>query len=234
MSRYAKPFSVPISNFFGQMKQPGGRSFAFISGFMIGMLTALGVAFLLMNNFDPFSFSIRGTFNQEADTVVNKSSEINQPERKTIKELLPETQQTYSDSIIPAPSDSNVSVSPADYAATDELIIRRDEMIVSRTMEAARLNTRDQGKLKNDSLLRQLTEAPATDINRYKVEYWRSPVNFRGYKLIRNSLIIFGLSPDIPASLQQSPDYLLLKYGNQTFKLTPVETFEPLPKPSVD
>jgi hypothetical protein len=215
------------------MRQPGGRSIAFVSGLMIGMLSALGIVFLLMNDLDPIKFSYRNPFGSQADTIVDRTSKT--PVITSINKSKPKALPPSADSLEPEPIASDSLLIQERILLPDEnMIIRRDELIETKTIDASRIQTKESSRQKNDSLIRQFSENPPQEEQRYKVEYWKSPVNFKGYRLIRNSLVLFGLSPEVPLTLQQTNDYLLLRYGKQTYKLQPTESFEPLPKVMVD
>lgn len=216
------------------MIQPGGRSFAFVSGMMIGILTALGVVFLVMNDLDPVSFKYRNPFSQTADTIVDKTIQAPHASQK-LKKKPPANMavELVHDSVNTSATDSVFSTI-SDDEPLNELVVKRDEMIASKSIELIRMNSKDPARQKNDSLIRQLMEAPPGEPARVNIEYWRSPVNFRGYRLIRNSLVLFGLNPEIPVSAQSTADAILLKYGSQTFRLTPTDTYQPLPKPITD
>lgn len=216
------------------MRQPGGRSFAFISGFMIGILSALGVVFLLMNDLNPVAFNYKNPFAGEVDTLVDRTVKT-----KILKE--PKKQSPSSVEVVHAVDSTRNLATDTSYTQVNdgngletEPVIRRDELLLSKTIEATRSPQRENPKTKTDSLIRQFSEAAASDPAKYKVEFWKSPVNYKGYRLIRNSLVLFGLSPDVPISLQQESELLILKYGNQTFRLSQSESFEPLPKPLVE
>jgi|SRR6185436_10072030 len=57
-----------------------------------------------------------------------------------------------------------------------------------------------------------------------QVEFWVSPVNYRGYKMSKNKLILFGIEEPDAVKLFRLSDNLYMKYGNDFFRL--VNTFD--------
>lgn len=49
----------------------------------------------------------------------------------------------------------------------------------------------------------------------YAIEYWQSPLNYRGYKTQKNKIILYGLNKDESLKLLRVKDRLYLKFQNQ-------------------
>ena len=67
---------------------------------------------------------------------------------------------------------------------------------------------------------------PSEKIESYTAEFWVSPINYRGYKLVNDKLILFGIEqPDIVV-LYEGNNKLWMRYGNDFFYLESGEYFE--------
>lgn len=49
----------------------------------------------------------------------------------------------------------------------------------------------------------------------YAIEYWQSPLNYRGYKTQKNKIILYGLNKDESLKLLRLKDKLYIKFQNQ-------------------
>lgn len=51
------------------------------------------------------------------------------------------------------------------------------------------------------------------------VEFWESPINYKGYKLEDKMLIVFGISPDAPLRFENHTDGIWMHYNGKVFLL---------------
>lgn len=80
---------------------------------------------------------------------------------------------------------------------------------------------------KRDSLLTNNTKSKQK--NGLYVEFWQSPINYSGYKLGRNTLVLFGFYEYADIRLAYIPNGLLrIQYHEYTFDLECTDTFIPL------
>ena len=83
---------------------------------------------------------------------------------------------------------------------------------------------------KSDSLLKLMENASNTDKTLYKIEFWKSPINYRGFKMIRNNIIAFGLEINELVKLFSYEQQIYLKQGNSVYKLNQTTDFQPFYK----
>ncbi|HRY32728.1 MAG TPA: hypothetical protein P5531_07145 [Bacteroidales bacterium] len=109
-----------------------------------------------------------------------------------------------------------------------DIEVRRDRFLLSRSYRIAgsRDSLRNPGKL--DSILtnnvRTFRQAP----NIMRIEFWKSPVNYTGYKMSNNKIILFGNFDPDQISLELVNHKILLHYKNNTFNLVAGDQFQPL------
>jgi hypothetical protein len=124
------------------------------------------------------------------------------------------TQPSYAASIVDTTS------SPNDTLNNNYETIRKDELLETRLIE---ISSNKINKVNaNDSLLADVANVPASASNVLRtitVEYWQSPINYKGYKMTANKLIIFGLSPDEPLSITELNNDVFLKHANNVYKI---------------
>jgi hypothetical protein len=120
-----------------------------------------------------------------------------------------------------------------------EIVIKRDEFIVSAPIEIINLDHKPSNKsqLKSDSLLAQNSgikdqnkESGKEAKFKYEIEYWQSPVNYRGYRLGVNKFVFFGMDPDEPLSAYYWRGNFYLKWRDGFYLLEENESFESFEK----
>lgn len=80
----------------------------------------------------------------------------------------------------------------------------------------------------NDNLDSTLVNNPSKKQEGLMVEFWRSPVNFRGYKLTRKKLVIFGVyAYDSVVLAYGSNNQIVMKYNGREYNLRCAEDFVP-------
>lgn len=213
---------------------PGGKTISFISGILIGVIVCLGLFFLVMIGFNPISFFNDSETSQTLDTVVdlrNKSGELVVKHPKQQSQIISvDNSELILDSLpteiqLDSTSETN---NPIDENNLEEIVVKRDVLIETRTLRLIALN-RNSGKGKVDSLI-SIFQGSNSQTLEYRLEFWQSPVNYRGFKFIRNAIVTFGLDPNESSKLFQQDDKFYLKQGSIVYRLSTTEKFEPLTK----
>lgn len=131
-------------------------------------------------------------------------------------------------------STEETAVSDSSALAGEDMVVKKDQLLVSVTLMASELN---QSKKSGESgtLAQSATDKlnPAAGLveskdakeEKYEVEFWVSPVNYKGYKLISNKLILFGVEEPDAVRLFNSDNQLLMKYGKEIYLLVPSGDF---------
>jgi len=210
------------------MKSSGTRALSFLSGIFFGILAALGLVFLLLNDFNPVRFFSDSSPVTSCDTVVILSS------GKSKRTKSPDEPMKVTDKTENSSYPDSISVTPDKFADTlktilaeyqPEIVVKRDELLDTKQVELIqiakvnRLNT-------SDSLLRNFQGEP-NNRPEYRIEFWKSPVNFKGFKFIRNAVITYGLDPTESIKLYELNEKRYLKYGAQVYRLYITDKFEP-------
>lgn len=113
----------------------------------------------------------------------------------------------------------------------EEIIVRKDRMVHSASLL---LNNKDQAfaqKSENDSVLENLNEIHNEEPGKYHVEFWESPINYKGYKMGNKKIILFGIGDEFEKiTLFQIDNHIYLKYYDAVYPLENTYNFEPLKK----
>ncbi|MEI7596201.1 MAG: hypothetical protein WCK02_10675 [Bacteroidota bacterium] len=140
------------------------------------------------------------------------SSVANASERKYI---------IYSDTLA-------IDSSSLNSVDNQEIIVKKDVLL--KALKLYIYNALSADKRKKDNYLDSLLiddhySNKSQDI--MVVEFWQSPVNYKGYKMSRTKLVLFGLEPLDNMMLKYIDGTMYLKYGIKYFKLSYSDEFQP-------
>ncbi len=122
--------------------------------------------------------------------------------------------------------------------AGEKIIIKKDELITAAELPV--IDKSNKGKSEEEkgkeSLAKeaveklnpgaQLPEEESNHANTLQVEFWQSPVNYKGFKLMKNKLVLFGIDRPEAVKLYSLNDQLYIQYGQMVSKLTPAYDYQ--------
>lgn len=103
----------------------------------------------------------------------------------------------------------------------DEIVVKKDELLSEKSIALVDLN----GPQPRDSAVQKISGIREPQQKALQVEFWRSPLNYRGYKMSRSKLIIFGLDSDDEVALYKVDDDIYMKNRGGVFRLEPCTDF---------
>ncbi len=121
----------------------------------------------------------------------------------------------------------------------NDIVIKKEQLLISISIpviEKPAANSKAVEASQNSSLTHDAVEKlnPSAGVpdeekatSGYLVEFWISPINYHGYKMSKNKLIIYGIEEPDAVKLYRLNDVLFMKYGNEFFRL--FNTFEYIP-----
>ena len=121
---------------------------------------------------------------------------------------------------------------PAVDSITDDIVVRKDQLLISYNLQPIELATDSRT---NEAIEKSDPEAglPEKQQRYYEVEFWVSPVNYRGYKLQGEKLILFGIEVPDEVQLYSIESKLWLKYGRDFYMIERHNGFESFVQASV-
>lgn len=105
----------------------------------------------------------------------------------------------------------------------DEIIVAKDELLYVRNIKIE--GTKIKASMNLDSLL--VNDKTSKNNNLLRVEFWRSPINYRGYLLTDNKLVLYGIYIFEDVSLEIRNNKLYMLYQNNYFLLEKNDDFQP-------
>lgn len=92
-------------------------------------------------------------------------------------------------------------------AESNEVVIA-DKLIAASRIQVIDVLSESAKKDSSHATAKKMTSV-------YAIEYWQSPLNYRGYKTQKNKIILYGLNKDESLKLLRFKDKLYLKFQNQ-------------------
>lgn len=130
------------------------------------------------------------------------------------------------DSIIK--SQNNIDINTYNTAGTQP--VKSDKIIFARSYNVPGVDLFAADK--SDGLDSLLTDNKSQTQNKNKnslrVEFWKSPINYKGYKVSVNKLIIFGIDHFDMVSFKMMSKVLYLKYMSDYYQIDKTIDFKPL------
>ncbi|HSH64888.1 MAG TPA: hypothetical protein VLB84_03610 [Bacteroidia bacterium] len=158
---------------------------------------------------------------QNIPAKITNKKEMEQPSSKT--ELQKKEKLTTDTLIYP---DSTAKR----YNFSDNIVIRKDELLNIRKMELFNL-TPPVIKTHQDSLLEKVSDIKEKKVNSGKqymqIEFWKSPLNYKGYKLSKYNVILYGLSDTQNLKIFTLDDVFYMKHASVIYKLDYNTDFKP-------
>lgn len=187
----------------------------FVFGVTIGLLA--GVAF--------FIFKI--------DDYVSKFSKPSLDDIKIVEQTIVESKNDETDKKEHQKKITiNTSKSPnIDYNEVDELIkeddinVAQEELLSVKNIKVIDLDN----KQKKDTLTGQLAGVSSSNFpNMFFVEFWKTPLNSKGYRMTRNRVILYGLSDFSSITIYKVESNFYLKNDDVVYKISTGTEFKPM------
>ncbi|TAL62682.1 MAG: hypothetical protein EPN85_02050 [Bacteroidetes bacterium] len=224
------------------------RSLLFLLGLVLGLLAGAGFFIFKMDDI----FKNINILNSSRDTLIIQQQDSNNPNEKKSKTQIKKNRDTsqrtmssaellakkYSREVpvrkVMAEADSLLRDTSfgAQQINVDDFVVRKDEMLGSRNFEVTNLQ---QTEVVNpsDSLLEKISgikDGKKNVIASFKVEFWQSPINYKGYKMTKNKIVLFGISAEENLKFFHSDDALFMKQNQNYFKLYFTDEFKQFEK----
>jgi hypothetical protein len=119
-------------------------------------------------------------------------------------------------------SDTATQSSGSSY---DDIVISKDELIITRLIKISGEIPEVNDNYELDSILTDQRQTPRKQKGVLKVEFWRSPLNYKGYKLNENKLVLFGLYEFNNLSIIGYNNELFIKYNKEYYLIEYTDDF---------
>jgi hypothetical protein len=216
--------------------------------FVVGLFAGLIVGVL-------FSVAIKELLSQfkELHISLNKitlrQSQLSQRLDSIQGKLVPDTKKTPGQAQNnPKPSTPNSSKSSAlqsnvnppvsdntdETANTDDddsdVVVMTNQLVsvLSVPLKKSDTNKIDKKNTKTDSTLAAMSDVSnSREISNYRIEFWKSPLNYKGYKMSAGKIVLYGINPVTAVNLIMEEDSYYLLVNQNAFKLEFTDDYKP-------
>jgi len=128
---------------------------------------------------------------------------------------------------------NSVSASSNARLTTDsDVVVMTDQLIVATSVSLENKDTLNRNKKteKMDSAIAALSDVKVSkEPQEYRIEFWKSPLNYKGYKMSRGKIIVYGLMPagGLIYLTKEENNYYLVN-GVTRYKLEYTDEYKPL------
>ena len=216
------------------------KSQGFVIGILVGLVVAGGFfVFKLDDYFKELNFykSVSSTFSSdktEATTAAVKVASSTQVKEKKKKEKSTKVESEESDiegqvtgnvDSVKIAKDSLILENPV----MDDVVVRKDELLSTKTLEI--LNMDPVAKMTSkDSLLQKVSgikDDRGSSKQFVNIEFWASPLNYKGYKMSKYKLVLYGIASAEGLKLYKLDDVTYLKSASFIYRLDAFGDFKP-------
>ena len=202
----------------------------FVFGLSVGLLAAcLFFIFKLDNYFSKIDFSVLNQKKNISEEVITTKAEKENNEGKKDEKKKP----------IPSPSQSVGSktngsfvsfnnINDSSYQESETYRVLKEELISVKNVYIKVLTPKE--KIKSaDSMIASLAGVTTPDDKEFfMIEFWKTPLNSKGYKMTRNRLLIYGYNENPDVSIIKLNENYYLKNNSLVYKLSYSSEFKPL------
>jgi hypothetical protein len=190
---------------------------SFIFGVSIGLLA--GIAFFIFK-IDDYLKKFNKPSIDNIKIVEQSVSEDRSREHK--KEDKSEKKATINTKNSP-----NINYREVDALLKEEemITVAQEELLSVKNIKVIDLD----GNTRRDTLTGQLAGVTSSDYpNMFFVEFWKTPLNSKGYRMTRNRVILYGLSDFSSITIYKVDDNFYLKNDDVVYKISSGTEFKPM------
>ena len=103
---------------------------------------------------------------------------------------------------------------------SDEIVVKKDELLLVKSIDV--LNFSQENKTEKDSILQKesgIKNDSKNSVAAFKVEFWQSPVNYKGYKMSKNKIVLFGIAQNEQVKIYKVEDSFYMKQLENIYRL---------------
>ena len=180
----------------------------FIFGVSIGLI--IGAAF--------FFFKLNEVFNRLKSTGSGQVTVIEQSIKNDDEQEKKDKKKNRERFKINLSKSPNLNYKEADslIAVDSKISVATDELLAVKNVKVIILGDNIAGK---DSLATKLAKIDNSNSNLYFIEFWKTPLNSKGYKFSKNKIMLYGFLDFSNVLLYQLDNAYYLKSSEQVYKL---------------
>ncbi|MEI8137786.1 MAG: hypothetical protein WCH21_10725 [Bacteroidota bacterium] len=179
----------------------------FVFGLSIGLLVGVGF----------FVFKINDIFNKMKDAAKSQITVVEQPIKNATKEDEEKLKNKERFKInLGKSAKLNYSEVDSLIHENSEINIATDELLSIKSIKIIKINPNETA---SDSLAAELAGVNENTSDLYFVEFWKTPLNSKGYRFSKNKILLYGFVDYTNVSLYELDNSYYIKCSDQVYKL---------------
>lgn len=209
----------------------------FLLGLSLGLLVGAGFFIFKIDQY----ISRLELFKSTPDTVVTIAKDGDKDKQKsTANKTWQQAKKTQAKDSVSFKNDSAKMVMSADHpdslkrdsllvnytSSQDDIVVKKDELVAATTIDVTTIGA--ENKISKDSLLQKesgIRDDSKNTASVYQVEFWQSPINYKGYKMMKNKIVLFGIGQNENLKLYRIEDALYMKQQQNVYRLAVTDDF---------
>jgi hypothetical protein len=177
----------------------------FIFGVSIGLIVGVGI----------FIFKITDIFNNLKNATKEQVTVIQQPVKnvKEEDEAKKKNKERFKINLGNSPKINYKEVDSL-IKADSELTVAKEELLTVKNVKVIRINDTPA-----DTSAAKAAGLETNTSNIYFVEFWKTPLNSKGYRFTKNKIMLYGFMDYTNVSLYQLDNEFYIKCTDQVYKL---------------
>jgi hypothetical protein len=232
-------FNLPLHTH--AMAGPTNKIIVFLFGITLGLLIGAGVFILRIDEYIGKLELFKSS--KDTITIVKEEKLPDTKKKKNITNYSGKKSKSQNDSVnFSQETDSLTLGGDTTSLLTtlrrdsldDQIVVKKDEIITSSSMNVINLGTQSKPTGKDSTLesISGIKDDGKNQVNKFTVEFWRSPINYRGYKMSKNKIILFGMNPDENMRLYRVDENIYIRQSSALYKIDYTNEFRGLERVS--
>ena len=191
---------------------------SFIFGVSIGLIIGIGF----------FIFKLDDYFNKMKSAAKETIKIIEKPVPQEPEKETKNDKERYKISTKVSPYTNYKEVDSLIRTEDGEINLAKEEFISVKNIKLIDLDA-----VQKDTLAAKLAGVNRNEnADLFFVEFWKTPLNSKGYRMTRNRIILYGFSDFSSLNLYKVEDIYYLKSEDQVYKVSPNADFMPMKRVS--
>ncbi len=213
----------------------------YLAGVLTGIIIGIGLAWIIRQSSEtrrnyidrqPVSFNLEEAPPAKSTTPVStESSAPLQIDSTATADTLETATDTLIDSLKKITVVQDTILPDNDslfFGSEDDIVVMEDKLIAVKTVpiyNTASISTSKESGKNLDSLLIDDKHSQQQAPESLEVEFWKSPINYTGYRRINERLILFGLNQKDSIRIYERESRLFMNIRDKDFPLNETDNF---------
>jgi hypothetical protein len=114
------------------------------------------------------------------------------------------------------------------YLVENDYSIVKEELLYSKSLKIINKDNKKESINIADTIFIEDNIGDKVASSDYNIEFWKSPINFKGYKTGKNKIILYGIYDFKRLSLKKQNDVLYLQCDDKYYIIENTDDFKPL------